>query len=194
VSLLLQATIMHPDIPILPVSNSSPQSLQQIAPRPTERRLNVYPQQPFPPSATSTSGLFARAEANPNAPINFIRKIQPSPFVTSFDHHPKAENASNPTLHPSSSAPPALSQSQPNQPSQDDDAEGEDDSRASTPASPPYPRPGNGLMAKLPPDDQDLEWLVGEGEDDAAFSHVVFDAEGDAQKVDERGVGITGQA
>lgn len=49
-------------------------------------------------------------------------------------------------------------------------------------------------MAKLPPDDQDLEWLVGEGEDDAAFSHVVFDAGGDAQKVDERGMGIAGQA
>jgi hypothetical protein len=49
-------------------------------------------------------------------------------------------------------------------------------------------------MAKLPPDDQDLEWLVGEGEDDAAFSHVVFDDQGDAQKVDERGMTIAGHA
>lgn len=49
-------------------------------------------------------------------------------------------------------------------------------------------------MAKLPSDDQDLEWLVGEGEDDTAFSHVVFDAEGDTQKVDERGMSIAGQA
>jgi len=185
---------MHPDIPIFPASISSTQPAQQITPRPTERRLNVYPQQPFPPSATSTSGLFTRAEANPSAPINFIRKIQPRPFVTSFDHHPKPENTSSPTLHSSSSAPSTLTQVQPNQPNQDEDAEGEDESRASTPASPPYPRPGNGLMAKLPPDDQDLEWLVGEGEDDAAFSHVVFDAEGDAQKVDERGMGIAGQA
>src|SRR5271170_5994423 len=99
---------MHPDIPIFPASNPSPQPMQQIAPRPIERRLNVYPQQPFPPSATSTSGLFTRAEANPNAPINFIRKIQPGPFVTSFDHHPKADSASNPSVHTSSSAPPAL--------------------------------------------------------------------------------------
>lgn len=185
---------MHPDVPIFPASSTNTQLLQPIAPRPTERRLHVYPQQPFPPSATSTSGLFARAEANPNAQINFIRKIQPGPFVTSFDHHPKTESASNPTIHPSSSAPPALSQSQLNQLSQDEDAEGEDESRASTPASPPYPRPGNGLMAKLPPDDQDLEWLVGEGEDEVAFSHIVFEAEGSAQKIEERGMSIAGQA
>jgi hypothetical protein len=38
-------------------------------------------------------------------------------------------------------------------------------------------------MAKLPPDDQDLEWLVGEGEDDAAFSHVVFAQDGQAQQL-----------
>lgn len=61
----------------------------------------------------------------------------------------------------------------------DADAEGEDDdmSRESTPASPPYPRPGNGLMARLKSDVDDLEWLVGgeDGEEEGAFSHVVFD-------------------
>jgi hypothetical protein len=41
-------------------------------------------------------------------------------------------------------------------------------------------------MAKLPPDDQDLEWLVGEGEGEAAFSHVVIDTQGRTQKVDEK--------
>jgi hypothetical protein len=43
-------------------------------------------------------------------------------------------------------------------------------------------------MAKLPPDDQDLEWLVGEGEDEAAFSHMVIDANGQMQKVEEKSV------
>lgn len=65
----------------------------------------------------------------------------------------------------------------------EDDADGDEESRESTPASPPYPKPGNGLMAKLPPDDQDLEWLVGEGEDDAAFSHVVFAQDGQPQQL-----------
>jgi hypothetical protein len=61
----------------------------------------------------------------------------------------------------------------------DADAEGEEDemSRESTPASPPYPRPGNGLMARLKSDVDDLEWLVGGGggEEEGAFSHVVFE-------------------
>jgi hypothetical protein len=38
-------------------------------------------------------------------------------------------------------------------------------------------------MARLPPDDQDLEWLRGGGEDDEAFSHMVWD-----RVVDEDGV------
>lgn len=40
-------------------------------------------------------------------------------------------------------------------------------------------------MAKLPPDDQDMEWLVGEGEDEAAFSHMVFDEHGGFEIVRE---------
>jgi succinate--hydroxymethylglutarate CoA-transferase len=147
----------------------------------------VYPQQPFPPSATSAAGLFSRAEANPSAPINFIRKIAPgssatlAPQYTSpYNLSPQIQNTN--TSHSLSAAPASL-QSQTMQHIQDDDAEGEEESRESTPASPPYPRPGNGLMAKLPPDDQDLEWLVGGGEDDAAFSHMVFDDDGGMHKV-----------
>ena len=49
-------------------------------------------------------------------------------------------------------------------------------SRESTPASPPYPRAGHGLMAKLPPDSEDLDWLVGnDGDIDGAFSHRIYD-------------------
>ena len=142
--------------------------------------MTHYPQQPFPPSATSTAGLFARAEANPNAPINFIRKITPgdsaSPapqLPSAFGQNPKGGHATNSLFQDLSTVNVAL----------DDDADGDEESRESTPASPPYPRPGNGLMAKLPPDDQDLEWLVGEGEDDAAFSHVVFAQDGQAQQL-----------
>lgn len=47
-------------------------------------------------------------------------------------------------------------------------------SRESTPASPPYPRAGHGLMAKLGPDDDDLEWLV-DSDDFGAFSHAVYE-------------------
>lgn len=97
--------------------------------------------------------------------MNFIRKLPPS--ATS-----PASSAPSPAV-----AVPALPQAY-----TDADAEGEDDdymSRESTPASPPYPRPGNGLMARLKSDVDDLEWLVGGGggEEEGAFSHVVFDGE-----------------
>ena len=79
--------------------------------------------------------------------MNFIRKIAgPS--------NSKSKNISHPA--------------QPAQPAQDDN------SRESTPASPPYPKAGNGLMAKLGPDDQDMEWLVDDG-DFESFSHEVFE-------------------
>lgn len=49
-------------------------------------------------------------------------------------------------------------------------------SRDSTPASPPYPRPGTGAMSKLRTDDEELDWLVGGSEDDVAFSHTILEA------------------
>jgi hypothetical protein len=77
-----------------------------------------------------------------------------------------------PTFNKTSSAPPTLPP-QLGQASIGGVDEG-DDSRESTPASPPYPKAGNGLMAKLGPDDEDMEWLVDEN-DFEAFSHVVYD-------------------
>jgi hypothetical protein len=187
VSLLLQATTLHPNLPIFPntppmaVPTNVPfQAQAYVPPRPaTTVRTNVYPQQPFPPSATSTAGLFSRAEANPNAPINFIRKIPPgssqSPAPTTPASMTQFQPQSQPFTH-ASSAPPQL-------PAQ------EEDSRESTPASPPYPKAGQGLMAKLGPDEEDLEWLVDNNDFDA-FSHVVYDATG--ERVEENGVAVNG--
>jgi hypothetical protein len=41
------------------------------------------------------------------------------------------------------------------------------------------------MMARLKPDDEDLSWLVGEGEDDRAFSHFLVDHDGNLEKVAE---------
>lgn len=46
-------------------------------------------------------------------------------------------------------------------------------------------------MRKLPPDEQDLEWLEDAG-DYEAFSHVVYDAEGRGEKIEEDGVFVGG--
>jgi len=156
--------------------------------------VNIHPQPPFPRSATSTAGLFPRAEANPSAPMNFIRKVPHTAVSTFIDptsssfldalsedfFHRSAAYEASMASH-ASSAPPSL----PPQASvagvqagySEADAEGEDDddvSRESTPASPPYPKPGTGLMARLKSDEEDLEWLVGDAEEEKAFNHVVF--------------------
>ncbi|KAG0649930.1 PHD finger domain-containing phf1, partial [Hyphodiscus hymeniophilus] len=187
VDLLIQATTLQPNLPVFPpVQFAGPpmqaylptQSLQTSRPSAANTAITVnsraaanfhgHPPVPFPPSVAAASGLFARAEAHPNATINFIRKITPS------------SNASSPTtMQPppfakTSSAPPTL----PPQPGQTAlGLEGAGDSRESTPASPPYPKPGNGLMAKLGPDDQDMEWLE-DANDFEAFSHVLYDQNG----------------
>ncbi|KAF4629258.1 hypothetical protein G7Y89_g8883 [Cudoniella acicularis] len=169
ISLLMQATVLHPNIPIFPptFNASSSQSNSQRAQ--SASRTNANSQQPFAPPATA--GLFSRAEANPNATINFIRKIAPgqTPPASTF-------SPSQPTFTHSSSAPPALN------------AQGEE-SRESTPASPPYPKPGNGLMAKLGPDEDDIEWLV-DNNDFEAFSHVVYDDQG--ERIEENGMSVMG--
>jgi len=40
------------------------------------------------------------------------------------------------------------------------------------PDEPIYPKPGNGIMARLPPETEDLDWRV--DDDFETFSHVVY--------------------
>ncbi|RKF59589.1 putative phd domain containing protein [Golovinomyces cichoracearum] len=147
VTLLLQATYLHPDIPLFPFP-----TLNQTTP------FYLPRSQSYSASNSSTAGSLSRSENHPAVPMNFIRKRpSPTPYnAMSFMHV--------------SSAPPMSS-------SKDSQL-----SRESTPASPPYPRPGNGLMAKLGPDDVDVDWLV-DGNDYGAFSHIVHenDASHDAK-------------
>ncbi|KAH8662930.1 hypothetical protein BGZ60DRAFT_432959 [Tricladium varicosporioides] len=166
VSLLMQATVLHPNIPIFPPISSAPSNSQRAQ---SASRNTVHAQQPFPPSATA--GLFSRAESNPNATINFIRKIPPGQTPPASAFSPSQQSFTH-----ASSAPPAL-----NQPN--------DESRESTPASPPYPKPGNGLMAKLGPDEDDMEWLV-DNNDFEAFSHNVYDEHG--ERIEENGMSVMG--
>jgi hypothetical protein len=125
------------------------------------QKRNPHPQQPFPPSATA--GLFARTEANPHAPVAFIRKLATGKTSAKNSATPPTQIAE---FKHSNSAPPQLQV-------QGIAVDGGDDSRESTPNSPPYPKAGNGLMAKLGPDEDDLEWLVDDS-DFQAFSHTLY--------------------
>ncbi|KAI9644758.1 hypothetical protein NHQ30_006785 [Ciborinia camelliae] len=180
VALLVKASTLHPDMPIFP---ANPLPLLPRQSQNTSRPTTNHITQPFPPSATSTSGLFSRAESNPNAPINFIRKIAPnstgsnitpSPmFISSFPPAPSFAHSSSapPTLPPQV---PTTAQPNGNTNGTGNEQELAQESRESTPNSPPYPKAGTGLMNKLGPDDEDIEWLVDNG-DFEAFSHTVYD-------------------
>ncbi|PBP15876.1 PHD finger containing protein Phf1 [Diplocarpon rosae] len=190
VTLLLQASVLHPNLPIFPPTPSGQLvQAQAYVPAPAPRqtasqvsRTNTHVQQPFPPSAASTAGLFKRAEGNPNAPINFIRKIQPgqpgwAPTTPTPPPQPPVHETS---FAHASSAPPQLAAQAP-------EPVAEPESRESTPASPPYPKAGNGLMAKLGPDEEDLDWLV-DASDFDTFSHAVYNDRG--EKTEENGVAV----
>lgn len=198
----VHATTLHPNLPIPTAANTfQTQSQQQAQQAATWRRVHIYPQPPFPPNAAA--GLFTRADANPVAPMNFIRKVQgfelgsspasvigssrtlnpPQPALQAtypFTTDPINSNGMSPLSH-TGSAPPA--QVQPVSRSEPPNTGEEGDSRESTPASPPYPRPGNGLMARLKPDAEDLEWLAEAREDEGGVSHLLFDDRGGVTEV-----------
>lgn len=162
----MQTTILYPNAPIFPGTlnkqsarpNVTSQSKANSS-RPNNIKSTPQAKRTSSP-ATAASSLFPRSEANPSAPMNFIRKIQ-------------AESGSG-SPPPPISAPTTL-------PSLNLE-NGDMESRESTPASPPYPKPGNGLMAKLGPDDEDTEWLVDDFDSDA-FSHTFY-AQNEAAQVE----------
>ncbi|KAF7854212.1 hypothetical protein EAF04_010509 [Stromatinia cepivora] len=184
VELLVKASAIHPDMPIFP---ANPPPLQPRQSQNTSRPTTNHVTQPFPPSATSTAGLFSRAESNPYAPMNFIRKVAPNSTASNITPSPMFTSSfpPAPTFAHASSAPPTL----PPQTTADPESNGNTNgmgngqellqaSRESTPNSPPYPKAGTGLMSKLGPDDEDIEWLVDNG-DFEAFSHTVYDDHGE---------------
>jgi len=164
--MVLHACSLQPDLPIFPsvipphvISNGYvPPNNNNFVPHAHPPHYQHQYQHIFlahPPTVvpSATAGLFPRAEANPAATMNFIRKIAPVNQKT---------KQNGPSQHQHASSAP------PNFPNQRDI-----ESRESTPASPPYPKAGNGLMSKLGPDDEDMEWLVDDNDFDA-FSHSVF--------------------
>lgn len=179
----MQATALHPDLPIFPSNMVGPRPPPvYISPfsRPPTLAQPIIQAQPAqsesyrpgqPPAPHAHPNLFSRADANPNAPMNFIRKIAPgaSPSKVTPKNSPK--NSPAPKLPKdfkhASSAPPTLQV-------QGVVVNGDADSRESTPASPPYPKAGNGLMARLGPDNEDIDWMV-DNNDFEVFSHSVFE-------------------
>lgn len=160
VNLLLHATELHPDLPIFPVE-ATPKKAAATMPR------SLF-------AGTSTEGLFGRSDANPTAPMNFIRKIP--------------ANAKKSTMAKARSGPGSL-QSKADAQAQATRTSGhqllnEDEDSSFTKL---WPRPGKGMYSRLPPEADDDRQLV-DGSDYDAFSVIVFNEKG--KKIEENGVKV----
>lgn len=126
-------------------------------------------------AGTSTEGLFSRSDANPTAPMNFIRKIP--------------ANAKKSTMAKARSGPGSLqskaaAQAQTMRGSSGYQLLTEDEDSSFTKL---WPRPGTGLYSRLPPEQEDDRQMV-DGSDYDAFSVIVFNEKG--KKVEENGVTV----
>lgn len=125
-------------------------------------------------AGTSTEGLFSRGDANPTAPINFIRKIP--------------ANAKKSTMAKARSGPGSLQskadaqQAQAARSSSGHQLLNEDEDSSFTKL---WPRPGKGMYSRLAPEADDDRQLV-DGSDYDAFSVIVFNEKG--KKIEENGV------
>ena len=152
VNLLMHSVELHPDLPIFPVENSSP--------RPATMPKSLF-------AGSSTDGLFSRAEANPNGPMNFIRRIQSNGGKSS----------------PKGKSPQKNSKGSSSMKEEDQDQHDREDS----PFAPPWPKPGKGLYSTLPSELDDDSLLV-DGDDYEAFSVIVYDEKG--RKIEENGIKV----
>lgn len=151
--MILNACSIHPDLAIFP--SQIPPGMPGYGYVPQNHPgIQGQPSNQIRPPPPTGSSLFAHPAPNASGNMNFIRKISPG---NPKGKVPEYKNASSGQL---------------NSAAQGHAEDG--DSRESTPASPPYPKAGNGLMSKLGPDDADMEWLADDN-DFEAFSHSVFD-------------------
>lgn len=161
VNLLMHATELHPDLPIFPVQST-----------PKKATASTMPKGFF--AGTSTEGLFSRSEANPTAPMNFVRKIP--------------ANAKKSTIAKARSGPGSLqskaaAQAQSSRSSGHQLLPEEEDSSFTK----LWPKPGMGMYSRLALDEDDDSQLV-DGNDYDAFSVIVFDERG--KKIEENGVKV----
>lgn len=164
-NLLVYATEIHPDLPIFPVDSSASST-------PKKSASNGMPRSLF--AGATTDGLFSRVEANPDGPVNFIRKIP--------------ANAKKSTMAKARSGPGSLQSKAAAQAQSIKSAQtghqsyGDDSSFTKL-----WPRPGKGMYSRLPPEAEDDSQLV-DASDYASFSAIVFNEKG--KKIEENGVKI----
>jgi hypothetical protein len=149
VNLILQATELHPDLPIFPIE-SAPKKLP----------AGSSPGSLF--ASASASGLFHRSEANPTGTLNFIRKIPANAKKSTLA---KARSGTGSLQSKSAAQASALAAG--NQVYDE-----EDSSFARL-----WARPGKGMYSRLPPEADDDRGLTDDN-DHAAFSVILYNEKG----------------
>ncbi|KAG8167675.1 hypothetical protein KVR01_003364 [Diaporthe batatas] len=161
VNIILHATELHPDLPIFPIESTS---------TPKKLPAGSSPRSLF--AGASAGGLFHRAETNPTAPLNFIRKIP--------------ANAKKSTLAKARSGTGSLQSKTAAQASALAAGNHVYDEEESS-FTKLWPRPGKGMYSRLPPEADDDRGLTDDN-DHAAFSVIVFNEKG--KKIEENGVKV----
>jgi hypothetical protein len=160
--LLLHASNIAPDLPIFPALAS--QSLVRI----TSNSTSITTSTPAPVPAPTTKITSQPATAGASTSTNTMKPPPPPP--------PPLAMSSNPNLNPSraakAAAPKYTSPPSPSSDSaEDSDREEEyDEEDYGSLHSKCYPKPGQGLMSRLPPDKADEHMLL-EGPESQTFSH-----------------------
>lgn len=148
---MLHATELHPDLPIFPIEPTS---------SPRKSSAGSTPRSLF--AGASAGGLFHRAEANPTAPLNFIRKIPANAKKSTLA---KARSGTGSLQSKNAAQASALAAGK-----QVYDEEESSFTRL-------WPRPGKGMYSRLPPEADDDRGLTDDN-DHAAFSVIIFNEKG----------------
>ena len=162
-NLLVQATELHPDLPIFPIDPPTPRKTASSAPQ------SLF-------SGASSEGLFSRAEANPAGTMNFIRKIPANAKKSTLA---KARSGTGSLQSKAAAQARAISSAA----STGHQVYDEDESSFTR----LWPRPGKGMYSRLPPEADDDRGLT-DGNDYDAFSVIVFNEKG--KKIEENGVRV----
>lgn len=166
--LVLHASNIAPDLPIFPAPASQPTTRTSSNPTPNAARAPTATTTPQPPTAAGSSATQTPTTAN---------TMRPPPLP----QPPLLATSSNPNLNPSraakAAAPKYTSPSSPSSESADSSDEEEQDEDYDEDDYGPshskcYPKPGQGLMSRLPPDKAD-EHILLEGPECRTFSHSV---------------------
>lgn len=163
INLLVQATELHPDLPIFPLDTPAP-----------KKAASALPPSLF--SSASSEGLFSRAEANPTGPLNFVRKIPANAKKSTLA---KARSGTGSLQSKAAAQAKAISSAT----SSGHQVYDEDEPSFTR----LWPRPGKGMYGRLAPEADDDRGLT-DGNDYDAFSVIVFNEKG--KKIEENGVRV----